>query len=258
MCSPEVQSDFPCSKTGGHRLAGLLFGKNSNLQANLERNCLAFIQYRNFPDGQSFIRVQGQRQSVMETLTQLQSMEDTIEAGCFSTPPLYPPKVRGLSEGNLKPRDPQSAPVVEGSSSELLQAIAKLSTDVQQAMRIHSYQDRPVAEPPLVSRASTRPSMKRKIEYYVALDFPQDLVEATLESLGLDASDNDILNRLNRLVKGKHASLNMVNTPTVCPPPPPPPSYGEPLTSHVTQPRRVMDPSKLRPIVIDGSNVAMR
>lgn len=145
--------------------------------------------------------------------------------------------------------------------AELVRAIAMLSPNDKQMLLSQTYQDRSSSKDPplLMSRTPVEPMMQKKRDYYVqALGFPADKVEATLESLGPWATDNAILERLNNY-------KFVVNSPTVPPSMVKPASVGEYVprpvleeavgVSHVTN---QVAGSKLRPIVIDGSNVAMR
>ena len=119
----------------------------------------------------------------------------------------------------------------------------------------HTYSPPPPTK--ILSSRSPAPANSSKIAYYVDnLHFRQDIVEDTLSSLGPEATHNAILHRLNQLSISKthHRS-------TVTEEPPVNKGIGH-VTDHMTGPfvERVIrrDPKKLRPIVIDGSNVAMR
>lgn len=73
----------------------------------------------------------------------------------------------------------------------------------------------------------------RRINKYVMLGFPVEQVQSVIESLGPHASENDVMSRL--------ISVNPSNKSTL------PPTVVENLSKE-----------GLRPIVIDGSNVAMK
>ncbi len=115
----------------------------------------------------------------------------------------------------------------------------------------------------LTPRSSLDPSRDpSKRDYYVKnLRFPPDIVEDTLDSLGPKATDNDIMHRLNQLMTGMNISARhaVEEAPAL-----PGGHVTSHVTSHVTAPVEqrkavvIVDPKKLRPIVIDGSNVAMR
>ena len=110
----------------------------------------------------------------------------------------------------------------------------------------------------LLTRSANDSSTKRRIDYFVGqLGFPRVIVESTLDSLGPAASYNDILNRLNRLclmTVGNNKLTGVYRPPATIDK-----SVGVNQESPpLRQQQRVVDPTKLRPIVIDGSNVAMR
>lgn len=110
--------------------------------------------------------------------------------------------------------------------------------------------------------------MQRKIDYYVKdLGYPQDKVEATLDSLGPKATVNEIINRLNK-VSSRVPSNSIPATI-----PKPAADYTRAMGDYIRpigledmggvvstgdRLHRKVDSSKLRPVVIDGSNVAMR
>ena len=104
--------------------------------------------------------------------------------------------------------------------------------------------------PALLSRTPQvqLPVSREKVQYYVRLGFPQEIVESTIASLGPGAHDNDIMHRLN--MRGAVA------------PPPRPVVITEETTPPGPAPTPVVDgilsSPNLRPIVVDGSNVAMR
>ena len=123
---------------------------------------------------------------------------------------------------------------------------------------------------------------EKKIDYFVnTLNYPREKVESVLDQLGPDAANNDILERLVKVCRsstayakpipsvsgvykeghGKYPPAGSggmsVRDPIVppsqlSPPLPIPPSVAVPAAM------TVIDPARLRHIVIDGSNVAMR
>ena len=128
---------------------------------------------------------------------------------------------------------------------------------------------------------------EKKIDYFVnTLNYPREKVESVLDQLGPDAADNDILERLVKVcrpsnVQGKAspsmgagysaggpskypatgASGGMSGVRDSMPPPsqlsPPLPMAPSAVAPATTMPVTT-DPARLRYIVIDGSNVAMR
>lgn len=247
-----MYSDLSYSQPGSYTLAGLLFSQHSKLHAILEASFLACIQLLRSQDGQSFIRVQGEEEHVEKTMSQLRSMLDTIENrhhhhSPVPSPSFSPPPHLQNGEG-------------DSINAELLRAmLSTIERRTPTSSNHHHHHHHHHPSPQFLPRTPELPVFRKRVDYYVQqLGFPQEIVEVTLESLGPGAHDNDILNRLNQRMRG---------TP-VMPLPPAPPPFEEPVTSQVTSPgvavvdrlqqRRPIDPSNLRPIVIDGSNVAMR
>lgn len=229
MCDPQRHSDLPCDRTG-EKLAALLFGK-PELYSKLESQYLICIQYIRHPEMSSVIRVQGEEQRVLQTVSQLHNMLKLIDP---SPPPtLSPPP-------HLPPGDER-----DSVNAGLLRAM--LST-VESRATVPPYQ----YPAHLLPRNSPEvPISRKKVDYYVQLGFQQEIVESTIASLGPGAHDNDIMHRLN--MRGTRAqSKSAVILEPVTPGQATPPSCG------VGEVRRVMDPSNLRPVVVDGSNVAMR
>ena len=291
VCSPEVQSD----READPRLVGLLFGNSSNLHSILEKSFLVRMQHLTGQDGRSFVRVQGGKHQVMEAMGQLQSITDTIcSSDHLSPPPQQPPPssshaptMSPPSSGHAPTMSPPSfpeeqryqhhhhhrnlpPPETNQSTAEFLKAYSTLSQRDKQALVSAQNREAPPMPLPPAPRSFVEPDVQKKRDYLVrTLGFPQDRVDSTLESLGPQASINEILNRLNKLVSSAPSTgLGGVSAGVVKPPLAGGSDYilrtvgSEDVGGVVTlggerQPRKV-DSSKLRPIVIDGSNVAMR
>ena len=125
--------------------------------------------------------------------------------------------------------------------------------------------------PVLLSRSPDQ--REKKIDYFVnTLNFPREKVESVLDSLGPDAADNDILERLVKVCRPTVKPGSSYNPPQQrgkypgagggtngeCMTPPSQLSPPLPMTSLSPAPPVIRDPARLRHIVIDGSNVAMR
>lgn len=241
MCSPERYSDLPCDKTG-NKLAGLLWS-HSRLYSKLESQFLTCIQYIPSRELPSLIRVQGEHQRVSDTMSQLHSMLDLIDP---SPPPSLSPPPPPLGDE----RDSVNAGLLRAMLSTVERKAAVSPPFLPPSYHHHHQQ-----YPHLIPRNSPEfPLNREKVDYYVQLGFQQEIVESTIASLGPGAHDNDIMHRLN--MRGK-----------VIPPPRPVEEVMTPgmvttgtgsIGDREVLQRRVMDPSNPRPIVVDGSNVAMR
>ena len=151
----------------------------------------------------------------------------------------------------------------------------------------HSYVNSGSGGHGLLSRSPDQ--REKKINYFVnMLNYPREKVESVLDQLGPDAADNDILERLVKVCRpnnvqartfpsngsgvgyktgGGHSKYtptggsggmgsggdSMLPPSQLSPPLPMAPSAVAPATMPV-----ITDPARLRHIVIDGSNVAMR
>ena len=92
---------------------------------------------------------------------------------------------------------------------------------------------------------------KKKMNYFVnALNYPREKVESILDQLGPDAADNDILECLVKVCRP--SNMQMKALPSIGGIYHSGKGGGDPIAIPVT------DPARLRHIVIDGSNVAMR
>lgn len=86
-----------------------------------------------------------------------------------------------------------------------------------------------------------------RVEKVVKLGYTEALLQQALEKLGCDASDNDVLQELIKL--GQTNKPSDLDLPT---------SILPMDTTLLSRPSIADESSNLRPIVIDGSNVAMR
>ena len=115
---------------------------------------------------------------------------------------------------------------------------------------------------PLVPRDSPDQNLEKRTSYFVnTLDFPRERVQAVLESLGPQASDNEVMDLLMKGLPGVQPINKSMNSRRIATPLAADGGSRVLVDEHeqqVLQPKVPVDPSKLRPIVIDGSNVAMR
>jgi len=211
--------------------------------------------------------VQGSEIDVCLTVSKLAKLMDMMDNGkrsdcdtqAQSVPSYTPPCKNGTDPG------PTTSPV--DLDQQLRTAIQHMDADPSNIEKLSDSVKRALLEGLTTDweRKSTRsevagfmspdtnPQKEQKIEFFVRLGFPQEKVEAVLESLGLDTMDDDILARLVKVSSRSPASTGQKvkslsnSRPRGC--------SGEPLLS---TPVPAKDPSILRPVVIDGSNVAMR
>ena len=227
------------------KFTDLICGENSRLRNELEREYQTVILPSH--TGNS-IHVQGCEYSVCLTVSRLSSLMDTMDM--MGLLPVQS-SVRGPSVGQPSGSlDQKLQDVIQqmGSDSSNIQ---RLPEDVKQALLEGLEGERQyVARDP--GAMLFDPHKEQRIEFFVRLDYPREKVEAVFDSLGRGASDNDILSRLVKVsskpqsaeFRPKHLSNSRLRSP-----------MGEPLSS---TPIPVMNPAQLRPIVIDGSNIAMR
>lgn len=211
----------PC----GNQFANILFNGSSKLRDTIERDYQTIIQRSS-----QGILVQGTERSVNLAV---QKLKDLIE----------------IQEAN-SPEDPE----VFALSEQLRELMRKPGTvdnmtDSLKKALLERLQDKGVG-PTTTSRDPALPSLSsvqynKRVTQFVELGYPQDKVETVVKSLGVEASDNDIMARL--------VSINIVR----------PVSTGGASSS--AKPEATPVPTTmsvqregLRPIVIDGSNIAMR
>ena len=235
----------------------LLFGENSRLRNELERDFQTVIQ----PSSSGSIRVQGSEIDVCLTASKLADLMDMMDDGRRSdrdppgqpAPPYTTPYETSASASSSADLDHQLRTAIQHMDADPSN-IEKLSDSVKRALLegLTSDLEGKRAREAVVSRG-VDPQKEQRIEFFVRLGFLREKVEAVLESLGPDTMDDDILARLVKVSSRSPSSTgqkvkNLNNSrPRGC--------SGEPLLS---TPVPAKDPSLLRPIVIDGSNVAMR
>lgn len=95
---------------------------------------------------------------------------------------------------------------------------------------------------------SNRPNAKieKKVNEFVSLGFEEDAIRSVIEKSGSQLSHEELMTKLLQMKKpNPHGGSLVSRTPTIAEPTPPPP---------------IVNPTdqRLRPVIIDGSNVAMR
>lgn len=123
----------------------------------------------------------------------------------------------------------------------------------------HSYQGTPrsAQEPPAEEAATTE--LQMKVDFFRKLGYSSAEVHSVLQKLGVQADTNTVLGEL--LKHGSAAERERQASPDPCPQPPLVPRGGgtpKPPILEPSTPKEDKESSDLRPVVIDGSNVAMR
>lgn len=252
LCIPE----FVANVKTKNQFGCLLFGENSRLRNELEREYQTVIQPLSSSGN---IRVQGSEIDVCLTVSKLADLMDTMDHG--RRPDSEPPGQPAPSCANPYETSASSSADLDLQLKTAIQHmdadpsnIEKLSDSVKRALLegLTSDLEGKRTRQEVISRG-VDPQKEQRIEFFVRLGYLREKVEAVLESLGPDTMDDDILARLVKVSSRSPSSTgqkvkNLSNSR--------PRGYsGEPLLS---TPVPAKDPSLLRPIVIDGSNVAMR
>ena len=222
---PEYFTVVPC----GNQFANILFNGSSKLRDTIERDYQTVLQRSS-----QGILVQGTERSVNLAV---QKLKDLIKIQEANSPETSDPEVLALSE---QLRELMKKPgTVDNMTDSLKKALLERLQD-KGAGPTTTCRD-----PALPSPSSVQ--YNKRVTQFVELGYPQDKVETVVKSLGVEASDNDIMARLVSInivrpvsTGGASSSAKPETTPV-------------PATIGVQQQRE-----GLRPIVIDGSNIAMR
>ncbi len=222
-------------------MSHLLFGESTTLRDELERDYQTFIQ-----PSQSGIRVQGSEHAVGLTVSRLTRLIETMDSGVRlgneSSQPFVPPPVPSSLAQPSSSSSSKAPTSLDWQLRDIIQKInSKLPEEDRKALLRGLEED---LSGELVSRDSSVYDTQReqKIQYFVTLDYPREKVEAVLTSLGPEASDNDVLSRLVKVCSRRPLSD----------------SRPRGFSGELLQPSPAKDSGRLRPIVIDGSNIAMR
>lgn len=243
VCAPEFHTEVQ----DAWRMFHHLFGERAPLRDGLERDFQTFIQ-----PSHSGILVSGSEHAVRLTVSRLTSLIDTMDSSVRSPQPPYIPSTLALpSSGPPFASPPPQQPDLDSQIREVIQKISNLPEDHRRALQRGLEED---VKSVLIPRDSSvcDPQREQRIQYFENLDYPREKVVAVLNSLGPEATDNDVLSRLVRVCShgsapdtgGRGGQLSN--------------SRPRGLSGELPQPCSVTDPALLRPVVIDGSNVAMR
>lgn len=238
------------------KFAGLLFGENSRLRDDLEREYSTVIQ----PSAAGHIQLQGSEIDVCLTVSRLSTLMDTMDNGnrpvveSTPAPSSHPPEIPSPSQLDSQLRDAIRQVGSDPSNIEnLSDSIKRALLEGLKGNAERRKSDSEIGETAVVpgSLRGVDSHREQRISYFVQLGYPREKVEGVVESLGPAATEDDILSRLVKMSGNIHSAEQRGRL-----------SHsrlrgfsGEPMLS---RPTPVRDPSILRPIVIDGSNVAMR
>lgn len=251
--------DYKCVVSCGPQLMRLLFQDNPQLRDAIEKEFEVFLS-----PVETGICVQGSQVAVTLTVSKLQSLSNTMTTTNqrmnlqipgreqqFMTPnattshDIYQPShdthqpILDQELQKLLMRDPAMA--FDTLKKVLMDGWPRSSTE-QSTSNTHVHDSTTQDSKPVKPLSSV---YRKRIQQFISLGFQAEQVESVIESLGPDASDNDIMARLVKLTPTPEKCSPVRNTSSR-------PSTGE----FVPQP--AMNREGLRPIVIDGSNVAMK
>lgn len=273
MCNPEVSVEVACD----HRFRQFLFENNSSkLRDRLEADYQVLLT-----PSRNGVCVQGNQGSVAHVVTKLSELVATNSVvGGYqgdnrtSTVPLVPRSTSSallqtgsyplVKTANNGPHDHHYHHNQPNLDEELVHRLMKnsgyLSDTIKQALidglsQRDGLDNNRLPSSQSSSRASSPPVYEKRIAQFIELGFPQDKIQATFDSLGRNASDNDVMERLviihppqeRPLVPRPPAAVTVVDRS--------PPQV--PVGRDVPRPG-IGCGGGLRPIVIDGSNVAMK
>ncbi len=158
--------------------------------------------------------IQGSQPSVTAAVSRVCRLSDTI-------PPLH-------HNANTRTQPTINQPTSNNLTPDLHNFIIRDPTCMTNTLTADKIRYSDTTSHSIAYRIDTK--LHQRINQYVQLGFPVDQVKGVIESLGPNASENDIMSRL------------VIN------------SYPKPNLPLITGPSK----EGLRPIVIDGSNVAMK
>ena len=192
--------------------------------------------------------------------SKLTSLISTMKRG-HHPPPLHPahPPVFTSRDGSSavlsSPSPPPlSTPPRPNLDQLLREAIQNVGDDPSACERLSAPEKRALLEvlraPPPLAFDKRSPQvvdlqLERRVDFFVGLGYPREKVVGVLEALSADANDDKVMARLVSTISRESRPRGAG-----------PGAAGARVM--MTTPTPVKDPSLLRPIVIDGSNVAMR
>lgn len=226
----------PC----GPKFTHLLFEESPKLRDAIEREFQTVL----LPSSEGVL-IQGSLAAVNATIKKLQNLKDTVSH--------HSNQSRGGSSSLVTSTEGTSSPPdIDEQLKKLLTSenIENISDSLKQALLVGIQKGKlkEMTKNEAKDRTETMlssPQRQKRTRQFVDLGFPLDKVETVFDSLGEEASDNDIMARLISTHTSKERQPHVLRIP--------PKSTSEPAVNTPVSMRE-----GLRPIVIDGSNVAMR
>lgn len=123
----------------------------------------------------------------------------------------------------------------------------------------HSCQGRPQPDQDPVAKEASASELQMKVDFFRKLGYSSSEIHSVLQKLGVQADTNTVLGELVKHGSATERECQASTDP--CPQPPLVPRGGstpKPSTVEPSLPEEDKESSDLRPVVIDGSNVAMR
>lgn len=122
----------------------------------------------------------------------------------------------------------------------------------------HSCQGRPQPDQDPVAKEASASELQMKVDFFRKLGYSSSEIHSVLQKLGVQADTNTVLGELVKHGSATERECQASTDP--CPQPPLVPRGGstpKPSTVEPSLPEEDKESSDLRPVVIDGSNVAM-
>ena len=245
ICLPETTVAVFCSAA----CVQVLFS-DSLLRDAIERDLAVFLEPTS-----SGVSVQGSKycvdSAVAKISTTIETMNNDLPGSCSRhSPPRHGQVDQLQALLQLTASNPASVDQLPNSVRDAILRELKDFADQQQRDQQHQLQH-------LIGRdGADHPQMlhqQRKIDQFVPLGYLRHEVQAVLDSLGSGASDNDILARLVKTHPSRDRSITSIPSITL-------PQRTSPTSENhqSTLSAQPLIREGLRPIVVDGSNVAMR
>ena len=227
----------------------LLFQDNPQLRDAIEREFEVFLS-----PVETGICVQGSQVAVTLTVSKLQSLSNTMTTTNHFQ---IPGREQQFMTPNTTTSHDTHQPILDQELQKLLMRDPAMAFDTlkkvlmdgwprssteQSTSNTHVHDATAKDSKPVKPLSSV---YRKRIQQFISLGFQAEQVESVIESLGPDASDNDIMARLVKLTPTPEKCSPVRTT-----------SSRPPTGEFVPQP--TINREGLRPIVIDGSNVAMK